>query len=218
MSGRKARAAVAFERGGPLRIEEVTARDPGPGEVRVRIAACGICASDLHVWRTGEGITFPAVLGDEASGVVEAVGAGVSEVAEGQPVVLAWIPRCGDCRACRSGRTHLCTSLRTNRDDGSLSLAGRALGRYMSVSGLSEFVTVSARAAIPICDGLSVRSACSIGCGVTTGFGAAVITGDARWGENIAVFGCVASDFPPCRGLGSPVPRGSSSWIRIPHD
>ena len=181
---------MAFERGEPLRIEEVIVRDPGPGEVRVRIAACGICASDLHVWRTGEGITFPAVLGHEASGVVEAVGPDVREVTVGQPVVLAWIPRCGDCRACRSGRTHLCTSLRTNRDDGSLSMAGKPLGRYMSVSGLCEFVIVSARAAIPICDGVSLRSACSVGCGVTTGFGAAVITGEARWGESVAVFGC----------------------------
>ena len=189
-AGIKARAAVAFERGEPLRIEEVTVRDPGPGEVRIRVAACGICASDLHVWRTGEGITFPAVLGHEASGIVESIGSGVTEVAEGQPVVIAWIPRCGTCRACRSGRTHLCTSLRTNRDDGSLSLDGRPLGRYMSVSGLSEFVVVNERTAIPVCEDLSLRSACSVGCGVTTGFGAAVITGGARWGESVAVFGC----------------------------
>ena len=183
-------AAVAFERGAPLRIEEISVRDPGPGEVRVRVAACGICASDLHVWRSGEGISFPAVLGHEASGIVEAVGSGVSEVAEGTPVVLAWIPRCGVCASCRSGRTHLCTSLRTNKDDGSLSLAGKTLGRYMSVSGLSQYVVVDERAAIPIGDGLSLRSACSVGCGVTTGFGAAVITGEARWGESVAVFGC----------------------------
>ncbi|MBW2390754.1 MAG: alcohol dehydrogenase catalytic domain-containing protein [Deltaproteobacteria bacterium] len=186
----KCRAAVAFERGAPLRIEEISVREPGPGEVRVRIAACGICASDLHVWRTGEGIEFPAVLGHEASGVVEAVGPGTSEVALGQPVVLAWIPRCGACRACRSGRTHLCTALQTNAADGSLSLAGKPLGRYMSVSGLSEYVVVKQRAAIPICEGLSMRAACSVGCGVTTGFGAAVITGEARWGESVAVFGC----------------------------
>ena len=132
--GARARAAVAFERGAPLRIEEISVREPGPGEVRVRIAACGICASDLHVWRTGEGIEFPAVLGHEASGVVEAVGPGTSEVALGQSVVLAWIPRCGACRACRAGRTHLCTALQTNAADGSLSL-----GVTVENTGLSTF-------------------------------------------------------------------------------
>ena len=186
----KAKAAVAFERGEPMRIEEITVRDPGPGEVRVRIAACGVCASDRHVWQTGEGITFPAVLGHEASGVVESVGPGVAAVAPGQPVVLAWIPRCGTCTPCRKGRTHLCTALQTNRDDGSLSYAGAPLGRYMSISGFAEFVVVNERAAIPVEEDLSLLSVCSVGCGVTTGFGAAVITGEARWGECVAVFGC----------------------------
>lgn len=185
-----ARAAVAFEQGAPLRVEEVVVRAPGPGEVRVRVAACGICASDLHVWRSGEGITFPAVLGHEASGVVEAVGPGVTQVAVGQGVVIAWIPRCGTCRACRAGRTHLCAAMRTHADDGSLSLRGASLGRYMSVSGLSECIVVRECCAIPVPEGLSLRSVCPVGCGVTTGFGAAVITGAARWGESVAVFGC----------------------------
>jgi S-(hydroxymethyl)glutathione dehydrogenase/alcohol dehydrogenase len=188
--GVRARAAIAFERGEALRIEEITVRDPGAGEVRVRIAACGICASDLHVWRTGEGIGFPAVLGHEASGVVEALGDGVTELSLGQRVVLTWIPRCGNCRACRAGRAYLCAAMRTHADDGSLSLGGKALGRYMSVSGLSERVVVGERAAIPVPDGLSLRAACPIGCGVTTGFGAVAITGDVRWGESVAVFGC----------------------------
>lgn len=184
------RAAVAHERGAALRVEEVVVRGPRAGEVRVRIAACGICASDLHVWRTGEGIGFPAVLGHEASGVVEAVGPDVAGLSTGQPVVIAWIPRCGTCRACRAGRTHLCAAMRTNADDGSITLGGRPLGRYMSVSGLSERVVVGARSAIPVPHDLPLRSVCPVGCGVTTGFGAAVITGAARWGESVAVFGC----------------------------
>lgn len=188
--GVRARAAIAFERGEPLRIEEIMVRDPGAGEVRVRIAACGICASDLHVWRTGEGIGFPAVLGHEASGVVEAIGPDVTEVSEGQHVVLAWIPRCGICRACRAGRTHLCAAMRTDGDDGSLLLAGTSLGRYMSVAGLSECVVVGERSAIPVPEGLSLRTVCPVGCGVITGFGAATITGAVRWSESVAVFGC----------------------------
>ncbi len=164
-------------------------RDPGPGEVRVRLAACGICASDLHVWRTGEGIEFPAVLGHEASGVVESVGPGVTH-AVGQPVIIAWIPRCGVCRACRSGRVHLCAAMRTDGNDGSLMWGDQSLGRYMSVSGLSERVVVAERSAIAVPEGLSLPAVSSVGCGVTTGFGAAVITGAARWGESVAIFGC----------------------------
>jgi Zn-dependent alcohol dehydrogenase len=191
---------VVHERDGPPRVEEVRVRDPRAGEVRVRIAACGICASDLHVWRTGEGIGFPAVLGHEAAGRVEAIGPGVTETALGQPVVIAWVPRCGSCRACRAGRPHLCAAIRTNADDGSLSLGGKSLGRYMSVSGLAELVVVGERCAIPLPDELPLRSACLLGCGVTTGFGAAVITGGARWGETVAVFGCGAVGLSAIQG------------------
>ena len=179
-----------FGRGESLRIEEVFVRDPGLHEVRVRVVACGLCASDLHVWRTGEGIGFPAVLGHEAAGIVEALGPGVTEVTEGQAVVFAWVPRCGTCRACRAGRPHLCSAMRTDANDGSLRLGDVTLGRYMSVSGLSERVIVGERSAIPVPEGFSLAAACSVGCGVTTGFGAAVITGAARWGESVAVFGC----------------------------
>ena len=188
-----AKAAVAFGRGEPMRIEEITVRDPGPGEVRVRVAACGVCASDLHVWQTGEGITFPAVFGHEASGVVESIGPGVTAVTPGQPVVLAWIPRCGTCAPCRKGRTHLCTGLRTNKDDGSLSFEGAPLGRYMSISGFAELVVVNERAAIPVEVDLPLHSVCSVGCGVT------------------------ASDCPRFRVRGSLGPEESSPLIRIRH-
>jgi S-(hydroxymethyl)glutathione dehydrogenase/alcohol dehydrogenase len=188
--GVRARAAIALDRGEPLQIEEVLVRDPGPKEVRVRVVACGLCASDLHVWRTGEGIGFPAVLGHEASGVVEEIGPGVTQVKEGERVVLAWIPRCGTCPACRSGRPHICSAMRTDANDGSLRLGDVTLGRYMSVSGLSERVVVGERSVIPVPNELSLKTVCSVGCGVTTGFGAAVITGGARWGESVAVFGC----------------------------
>ena len=186
----RARAAVAHERGASLRIEDVEVREPGPGEVRVRIHVCGICASDLHVWRTGEGISFPAVLGHEAAGRIESLGAGVTELRVDQPVVIAWTPHCGRCRACRSGRPHVCAGITTNAQDGSLSLKGIPLGRYMNVSGLAECVVVGARAVIPVPDVVPLGSACLVGCGVSTGFGAAALTGAARRGESVAVFGC----------------------------
>jgi len=189
-TGVRARAAVAHAPGEPLRIEDVLVRDPGPGEVRVRIEACGICASDLHVWRTGEGISFPAVLGHEAAGRIEAVGAGVVDATPGMGVVIAWTPRCGRCRACRNGRPYVCAGITTDARDGSLSLGGEQLGRYMNVSGLSELVVVPAGSVVPVPEAVPLAEACLVGCGVATGFGAAANTGGARWGESVAVFGC----------------------------
>ncbi|MCP5068481.1 MAG: zinc-binding dehydrogenase [bacterium] len=186
-----ARAAIAHAPGEPLRIEEVAVREPGPGEVRVRIIACGICASDLHVWRTGEGIGFPAVLGHEAAGRIEAIGPGVLEPAVvGRAVVIAWTPRCGRCRACRAGRPHVCAGITTNAQDGSLELRGVQLGRYMNVSGLAERVVVPASSVVPVPDEVPFDLACLVGCGVSTGFGAVANTGGVRWGETVAVFGC----------------------------
>jgi S-(hydroxymethyl)glutathione dehydrogenase/alcohol dehydrogenase len=184
------RAAVAHSRRAPLRIEEIEVAAPRAGEVAVRIAACGICASDLHVWRSGEGIAFPAVLGHEASGVVEAMGPDVRDLAVGSRVLITWVPRCGTCRACRAGRSHVCAAIRTSVDDGSLSLGGQPLARYMGVGGLAERVVVPARSLIRVPDALPLRDACLVGCGVTTGYGAAVITGGVRSGESVAVFGC----------------------------
>jgi S-(hydroxymethyl)glutathione dehydrogenase/alcohol dehydrogenase len=198
--GVRARAAVAHERGAPLRIEEVQVRDPGAGEVRVRIRACGICASDLQVWRSGEGIGFPAVLGHEAAGRVEAVGPGVTEFCVGEAVVIAWTPSCGRCRACRSGRAHVCAGITTNADDGSLMLAGRTLGRYMNVSGLAERVTVGAGSLVAVPEEVPLEAACLVGCGVTTGFGAAATTGAAARGEAVAVFGCGAVGLSAVQG------------------
>lgn len=186
----RVRAAVVDEPGALPRIEEVVVRPPREGEVRVRVAACGICASDLHVWRTGEGIQFPAVLGHEAAGVIEALGPGVEHLVEGERVVLSWVPRCGRCRACLAGRFHVCAAIRTDANDGSLSRGDRALGRYMSVSGLSERVVVAASSVVPVPDALPLRLACLIGCGVTTGLGAAMLSGEAGQGESVAVFGC----------------------------
>lgn len=189
-AGVRARAAIAHTPGAPLRIEEVRVREPRSGEVRVRLSACGICASDLHVWRTGEGITFPAVLGHEAAGRIEAVGPGVAEARVGERVVIAWTPRCGRCRACRAGRPHVCAGITTDAHDGSLALGGVPLGRYMNVSGLAERVVVPAGAVVSVPDAVALGSACLVGCGVSTGFGAAAITGAVRWGESAAVFGC----------------------------
>lgn len=195
-----ARAAVVRERGGEARVEDVQVQAPGEGEARVRVAACGICASDLRVLRTGEGITFPAVLGHEAAGIVEALGPGVREPALGQRVVVAWTPRCGMCRACRAGRPYVCARVSMDRNDGSLTLDGQSLGRYMQVSGLAERIVVPARALVAVPHGLGLRTACLVGCGVMTGLGAVMNTAAVRRGEIVAVFGCGAVGLSAVQG------------------
>lgn len=195
-----ARAAVAHERGKPLRVEEIAVRAPGPDDVVVRVVVCGICASDLHVWRTGEGVIFPAVLGHEAAGVVEAIGENVSTVAAGARVLVTWVAQCGVCRACRAGKPHVCSAISSDGRDGSLSLAGEPLSRYMSVAGLSEKIVVPARCVLQVPDEIPLDDACLVGCGVTTGFGAAVITGEVGWGESVAVFGCGAVGLSAIQG------------------
>jgi len=187
-----ARAAVAMEPGAPLQVREIAVRAPAADEVVVSVVACGICASDIHVWRTGEGLPFPAVLGHEAAGIVETVGDNVASVAPGARVLVTWVAQCGTCRACRAGRPQLCAEISSDGCDGSLSLDGEPLGRYMSVAGLSERIVVPARRVLAVPDGIPLADACLVGCGVTTGFGAAVITGRVRWGETVAVFGCGA--------------------------
>jgi len=188
----RARAAVALEPGAPLHVQEIEVRAPGPDDAVVRVVACGICASDVHVWRTGEGLPFPAVLGHEAAGIVEAVGDNVANVAPGARVLVTWVAQCGKCRGCRAGRPQLCAEISSDGCDGSLALDGQPLGRYMSVAGLSERIVVPARRVLTVPDAIPLADACLVGCGVTTGFGAAVIAGRVGWGESVAVFGCGA--------------------------
>ncbi|MDP6342381.1 MAG: alcohol dehydrogenase catalytic domain-containing protein [Alphaproteobacteria bacterium] len=196
----RARAAVAVERGKPLQVREISVRAPGSDEVVVRVVVCGICASDVHVWRTGEGISFPAVLGHEAAGVIEAVGDNVRGVGPGSRVLVTWVAQCGTCRACRSGRPQLCAAISTDGVDGSLTLDGEPLARYMSVAGLAERIVVPARRVLPVPDTIALDEACLVGCGVTTGFGAAVISGQAQWGDSVAVFGCGAVGLSAIQG------------------
>jgi len=187
----KTQAAIAEKKSGPLRIEEVELADPGQGEVRVRIEACGICRSDLHAIDGGESVRFPAVLGHEAAGVVDALGTGVEQLAIGDQVVLSWTPACGICPACRRGEVQLCRGLKMSVGlDGPLSWNGRGLDRFMALGAFCEQVVVPAAMAIPIGGAVPSTQACLIGCAVMTGFGAATKTAGVRWGESVAVVGC----------------------------
>jgi len=187
----KTQAAVAHSSDGDFSIEEVELDDPKKGEVRVRMQACGICRSDLSALEGKETIQFPVVLGHEGAGTVEAVGSEVHSVKEGDQVVLSWSPACGQCAGCRRGEPHLCEAISmTTGGQGPLKLGRESLDRFMALGAFSEHVVVPEKMAVLIHTNLDATHSCLIGCGMTTGFGAAVNTAAIRWGESVAVFGC----------------------------
>ncbi|MBT5686386.1 MAG: alcohol dehydrogenase catalytic domain-containing protein, partial [Gammaproteobacteria bacterium] len=187
----KTQAAIAHASNKPFVIEEVELLDPKEGEVRVKISACGICRSDLSALEGKETVEFPVVLGHEAAGIIEAVGNGVSALKEGDTVVLSWTPECGACAACIRGQVHLCAGINmTTGSQGPLSLGGVTLDRFMGLGAFCEHVVVPQKMAVNVQSNLLPEYTCLIGCGVTTGFGAAVNTAGIRWGETVAVLGC----------------------------
>ncbi|MDP6376493.1 MAG: alcohol dehydrogenase catalytic domain-containing protein [Pseudomonadales bacterium] len=187
----KTQAAIAHTADGGFDLCEVDLAAPSRGEVRVRMQACGICRSDLSALEGKETVEFPVVLGHEGAGIVEAVGDGVGSVKEGDAVILSWTPACGTCPGCLRGEVQLCEAVNmTTGSRGPLTLNGRALDRFMALGAFCEHVVVPQAMAVPVHTGLDPAHTCLIGCGVTTGFGAAVNTAAVRWGETVAVFGC----------------------------
>jgi S-(hydroxymethyl)glutathione dehydrogenase/alcohol dehydrogenase len=187
----KTHAAIAFSADADFEIREVDLAEPAAGEVRVKMQACGICRSDLSALEGKETVEFPVVLGHEGAGVIEATGAAVTSVQEGDPVVLSWTPACGLCAGCQRGEVQLCEQINmTTGSRGPLSMDGRSLDRFMALGAFCEHVVVPEAMAIPVRSALDATHTCLIGCGVTTGFGAAVNTAAIRWGESVVVFGC----------------------------
>lgn len=187
----KTRAAVAYQADADFVIEDVDLAEPEFAQVRVKITACGICRSDLSALEGKETIQFPVVLGHEAAGIVDALGKGVTTVKVGDAVILSWTPACGTCPACRRNDVHLCSGISmTTEGQGPLTLNGKGLDRFMGLGAFSEHVVIPESMAIPVTTQLEDTHSCLIGCGVTTGFGAAVNSAAVRWGETVAVFGC----------------------------
>lgn len=189
------RAAVLDQPGRPLRVEALELDPPGPGEVRVRIEASGVCHSDLHV-RDGEWPrATPIVLGHEGAGSIEAIGPGVDPSRVGERVALSWYYPCLRCRACQSGRQWLCSgsgslrhqqadgTTRLHRHDGTPVLANLAIGTF------AEATVVPATAAIPMPQGTPSEVAALIGCCVATGVGAVTKTAGVPAGSTVAVWG-----------------------------
>jgi S-(hydroxymethyl)mycothiol dehydrogenase len=186
---REARGVVVTGLGAPARIEAITVDDPGPGEVLVRVVANGVCHSDLWSIQYGNwGSPFPMLLGHEGAGIVEAVGEGVTNVHDGDRVLLAWAVPCGSCIACTRGRPRRCAHwwdqpARIHTADGS-----RLIGT-LSIGSLATHTVVHAAQVIRVPDALDLRHACLLGCGASTGIGAAVNTAPVQAGDSVAVIG-----------------------------
>src|SRR5699024_5990839 len=193
----KARAAVAWEAGHPLSMEEIDVADPKAGEVRVRIVATGVCHTDAYTLSgtDPEGL-FPSVLGHEGGGIVEAVGAGVTSVAPGDHVIPLYTAECGECKFCKSGKTNLCGAVRATTGkrvmpDGSsrLSHNGKQLYHYMGTSTFSEYTVLPEISLAKVRKDAPLDKVCLLGCGITTGVGAVFNTAKVQPGDTVAVFG-----------------------------
>jgi len=185
------RAAVLREIGVPLQIEDITLKPVAPDQVRVRIAASGVCHSDLSLAIGGLPFVTPSVLGHEGAGVVEQAGAGVSHVQPGDHVVIAWTAACHRCWYCHHGEPHLCS--RAIADVYSMPYATDSLGRDLfPTMGVSSFATATnclGRAVVKIDKSVPLDIAALIGCGVATGVGAAMNTAPVAAGSSVAVIG-----------------------------
>jgi S-(hydroxymethyl)mycothiol dehydrogenase len=173
----------------PVSVQTVVVPDPGPGEVTVRVQACGVCHTDLHYREGGIGQDFPYLLGHEAAGLVDAVGDGVTSVGPGDFVVLNWRAVCGECRACRRGRPWYCFA--THNAAQAMTLAdGTPLSPALGIGAFAEKTLVAAGQATKVDARVKPDAAGLLGCGVMAGFGAAAHTGRVGRDDSIAVFGC----------------------------
>ncbi|MFF5552553.1 Zn-dependent alcohol dehydrogenase [Streptomyces olivaceoviridis] len=184
------RAAVLPAIGAPLEITGIELPDPGPGQVRVRLAAAGVCHSDLSLSDGTMRVPVPAVLGHEGAGTVVAVGEGVTHVSPGSPVVLNWAPSCGSCHACALGEVWLCANaLNGAADVHARTTDGTDLHPGLNVAAFAEETVVAASCALPLPDGVPLVDAALLGCAVLTGYGAVHHAARVRSGETVAVFG-----------------------------
>jgi S-(hydroxymethyl)glutathione dehydrogenase/alcohol dehydrogenase len=191
----KTRAALFRAPGDPFEVREIEVDEPGEGQVVVRMAAVGVCGSDLHVVRGEWTRPTPMVLGHEGAGVVEAVGPGVESVAEGDRVIVSWAPACGSCAPCLAGRGTACTALRTAIRAGEmlgggtgLRVDGETVYRMTTVGALAERVLLPAEAVLPLGADLPFEQAALLGCAALTGVGA-VLNAGVHENESVLVIG-----------------------------
>lgn len=191
----KTTAAVLLEAGKPFEIMELDLDGPGPGEVLIKYVAAGLCHSDLHLSDGGLKPRFPIVAGHEGSGIIEEVGPGVTRVKPGDHVVCSFIPNCGTCRYCATGRQSLCdmgaTIMEGCMPDGSFKFhsGGIDFGASCMLGTFAERATISQYSVVKVDDWIPLETAALVGCGVPTGWGTAVYTGGVRTGDTVVIYG-----------------------------
>ena len=181
------KAAVLREVNKPVVIEDVQIGQPGPGQVLVKTAASGVCHSDLHFIDGAWPIGLPVVLGHEAAGVVEQVGEDITYVQPGDHVVLLFVPFCGSCRDCMTGRPYLCVEGR--KQQGTLRIGDQDVAAFASMSSFAEYMVVPEGGVVKIRKDVPLDRAALVGCGVMTGVGAAINTAKVQPGTTCAVIG-----------------------------
>jgi S-(hydroxymethyl)glutathione dehydrogenase/alcohol dehydrogenase len=193
----KMRAAVLEEFGKPLVVQDVDLSEPRAGEVLVRLAACGVCHTDLYTASGADPSGYsPTVLGHEGAGVVEKVGEGVTSVAPGDHVVTLFSPQCRECVHCQSTRTNLCLAIREQQNkgflpDGTTRLArnGEPIRHFMGTSTFAEYTVMPEIALAKVSVDAPFEHACLFACGLSTGLGAAMFTAKVEAGSTCVVFG-----------------------------
>ena len=191
----KTQAAVVYETGKPIEIEELELDKPQEGEVLIRYTHAGLCHSDVHIAHGDLEARLPMVLGHEGAGIIEEVGPGVTRVKAGDRVVCSFIPNCGHCRYCASGRQSIC-------DMGATILDGYLPGERFPITGprgqygamcmlgtFSQYGVISQNSTVKVDDDLPLDKAVLVGCGVPTGWGSAVNTAEVRAGQTVVVMG-----------------------------
>ena len=205
----KSRAAIAWASGQPLVIEEVEVAGPKKGEVLLKISATGVCHTDAYTLsgKDPEGL-FPAIMGHEGGATVVEIGESVASVKPGDHVIPLYIPECGECKFCKSGRTNLCGAIRVTQGRGVMpdgtsrfSVGGKTLFHYMGTSTFSEYTVLPEIAVAKINPTAPLEEVCLLGCGITTGIGAVLNTAKVRAGSTAAVFGLGGIGLSVIQGL-----------------
>lgn len=191
------KAAVAWEAGQPLSVEDIEVAPPKAHEVRIKIHYTGVCHTDAYTLsgKDPEG-AFPIVLGHEGAGIVESIGEGVTNVKVGDTVVALYTPECKECKFCKSGKTNLCGKIRATQGKGVMpdgtsrfKCKGKDLLHFMGTSTFSQYTVVADISVVAVQADAPMDRTCLLGCGITTGYGAARITANVEEGSTVAIFG-----------------------------
>lgn len=217
----KTKAAVLWGANEKWQVEEVELDPPKENEVLVKLTASGLCHSDHHLVTGDIPIPYPVVGGHEGAGVVAGVGPGVTEVEEGDSVVLSFLPACGRCSYCARGLTNLCdlgaAIVLGPQLDGTYRFHARGedVGQMCVLGTFSEYTVVPVASVVKVDDGAALDKAALIGCGVPTGYGSAVKSADIRPGDTIVVMGIGGIGINAVQGARSAGPGTSSRWTQL---